>query len=128
VLNPTIDQIIEKAVAIRDKLAAIDEKQKAERKPYEDAKALLENMALKFLNDSHQENAKTEFGTAYIAEPVSAKVIDKDAFFGFVSDNQAFDLLTSAISKDALKEYTDAGQSVPGVEITKIRVARIRRS
>ena len=126
--QPTIDQITAKAIAVRDKIAEIKKKHAEELKPYEDGMELLSNLALKFLDETHQSNAKTADGTAYIAEPESIKVTDRDAFLQWTIENEALDLLTSAVSKEAYRGYVDEGLIIPGVETTKIRVARFRRS
>ena len=73
-------------------------------------------------------NAKTESGCAYVAEPESIKVTDREAFLQWTIENEALDLLTSAVSKEAYRGYVDEGLIIPGVETTKIRVARFRRS
>jgi hypothetical protein len=81
---PVIADMIEQ----HNKILAFVEQESAafaERmKPYNEALEVLTQACLQFLNDSGQQNAKTEHGTAYKKSFMSAKVSDRTAFLDFI--------------------------------------------
>ena len=79
------------------------------------------------MDENKLENVRTSFGTAYFAVIESIKVTDKDVFFGWVIANEAADVLTSAVSREAIRDRRDRGEEVPGLEITPIRKLHIRK-
>lgn len=112
-----------------------DEKERLKRK-FTDDQAIpigfmdrIEARLLTLLTESGQESAKTPFGTAYKANKTAAKVADWNSLIGYVKDNDAYDLLTKGVAKDAVIARIDAtGEVVPGVDIIKFVEVNIRRS
>lgn len=69
-------------------------------------------------------NVKTPFGTAYFYNVQRIKVVDRDVFFAWVIDTRCTSVLTTNLSKDALKELA---QLPPGVDVTEsFRDIRLR--
>lgn len=89
----------------------------------------IESRLLELLIESGQENAKTKFGTAYKKPFTSVKVADWNVFIDHVKKNDAFDLLTKAVAKDAVKaRIEETGQVVPGLDLVTIQQVGIRRA
>lgn len=128
-MSNTLSDIIKRRIQLRDfverEQAAFD----ARLKPYFDAATALENAALEKLNLEGEDSVKTEFGTVYKTRLLTTKVVDRDAFMGFVVENEAYNFLTSAVSKEAVKEYMEAHQSAPpGVDTSTIVKVNFRRA
>lgn len=77
------------------------------------------------MDDEELQNVKTPYGTAYFSTLDSMKVMDREVFFAWVLDNRAVDVLTTAVSKDAIRER---GELPPGVELSQIRKLNVRKS
>jgi hypothetical protein len=112
-----------------------DEKEELKRKYTEDANKITEIMdaiegrILALLQESGQESAKTKFGTAYKSPKSSVKIADWNVFINYVKKNDAFDLLTKNVSKDAVISRIECTQEiVPGVNIIRFETVGIRRS
>lgn len=73
------------------------------------------------------ENVRTEFGTAYFAITEQMRVTNREDFFNWVIANAAKDVLTSAVSKDAVRERQARGEDVPGLEIVPTRKLHVRK-
>ena len=86
-------------------------------------------MFLAEFNETGQESAKTEHGTAYKATRMSTKVSDRDAFLNFVRENEAWEFLESRANKTAVTAYMEENEDVPpGVDVSRISTINIRRS
>jgi hypothetical protein len=89
----------------------------------------IEGRLLEMLMESGQDSAKTPYGTAYKSTKTSAKVADWNVLIGYIKKNDAYDLLTKNVSKDAIKaRMEDTGEIVPGVNLTTYQEVGIRRA
>lgn len=89
----------------------------------------IEGRLLELLTESGQDSAKTKYGTAYKKPFLSAKVADWNVLIEYVKKNDAFDLLTKSVAKDAVKaRITETGEIVPGVDLVTTQQVGIRRS
>lgn len=89
----------------------------------------IEGRLLELLTESGQDSAKTKFGTAYKSPKTSARVADWNVLIGYIKANDAYDLLTKNVSKDAVKaRMTETGEVVPGVDLVTIQTVGIRRA
>lgn len=123
-------EIIGKYIEYRDFLAKRQEAFDLEIKPYQDAMTVLSGaMQLSLINQG-EESVRTEAGTAYLSTTLHARVKDREALMNFIRESDEFDLLTAAVSKDAVKAYLDEHQGAlpPGVETTWIQKCNFRRS
>jgi hypothetical protein len=93
-------------------------------KPLKEALTRLEGQIVLQMDANNLVNVKTEYGTAFFQFPVSMKVADRDVFFRWVVDNNAWDVLTTNVSKEAIREREI---TPPGVEVTEIRKLYIRK-
>ncbi len=61
------------------------------------------------------DRERTPLGVVYFSYPESVRVIDRFEFFAWVVEYNAFDCLTSHVSKKALRER---GVAPPGISVT----------
>ena len=70
----------------------------------------------------------TSTGTIYLSPQVVPKVVDWNAFYGYIEANQAFHMLERRPSRAAFRELHEAHKLVPGVEAVEFDEVRTRRS
>lgn len=95
---------------------------KAEEKHYEEIckpiKELLQQVKGEVatrMDEDGVSNVKTPYGLAYFYNVQRIKVTDRKVFFDWVIDTRSTGVLTTNLSKDALREMA---QLPPGVEVT----------
>lgn len=122
-----VDQIVEKYMLLRKKKEAIDAEYKANRKRVTDAMARIETALLKMFEDAGVQSIKTAHGTPYINTRESVTVADRDAYFEFVIENEAWEMLESRASKNAVMEYKEAhGELPPGLNYRAERTINVK--
>lgn len=124
-----IDKLVEAYRILRDKKAEIDQEYKERKAKVQERLELIENKILQFFNEAGLESAKTPHGTAYVSEVMSAKVVSRDAFFKFVQEHDAWEMLESRANKTAVKQYIEehGGELPPGVDVVTIRKINVRK-
>ena len=70
----------------------------------------------------------TSTGTIYISPQVVPKVVDWDAFYGYIRKTEAFHMLERRPSRAAFRELHEAHKPVPGVEAVEYDEVRTRKS
>ena len=124
-----LDALIAKYLKLRDAKAELEAKHKAETKRYTQAMTKIEQMLLSEFNETGQDSAKTPVGTAYKSVRTAAKVVDRDTFFDFVRDTEAWSFLESRVNKTAVEEFLAENEQLPpGVDVTRSATINIRRS
>lgn len=123
-----IEQLIEEYRKLRAKKSAMEQLVKEKLIPINKKLEELENLGLKFLNDTGQTSAKTVNGTAYTSTLTTIKVSNTTDFIDFVTNNNAFDLLPQKVVKAVYDQYIEDGISIPGIEVSSIIKLRIRKS
>lgn len=123
-------EIIKKRIEIRDYLERKAKEREAEDLPYQEAVTALEGMISLLMQQQGVESIKTEFGTAYKSQVMAVKMADRDAFLDFVINTQSPQFLTSAVAKEAVKEYMDEHNSAlpPGLDVTYIIKTNFRKA
>lgn len=119
-------ELIDKYIELRARKAEIA----AQASKLSDAMAVIENEMLRRLNAEGQQSMKAASGaTAFKTTTMRASVGDRDKFITYVLDYHATDLLTNAVSKEAVKEYMEAnnGTPPPGVETAFIVGVNFRK-
>lgn len=124
-----VEDIVRAYVSIRDSVAEIKARQKAELDPYAQALAKLESQMMTILVDAGVDSMKTPAGTAYRSEKTSVTVADKSAFMDYIQSNGAFDLLDVRANKTAVEGFMAEHQDVPpGVNIRREASVNFRRA
>lgn len=123
-------ELIKKFIELRDFKEARTKQFEADLKPYTDAMAAIENAVSAQIIEMGGESIKTEHGTAYRTTVMAVKMADRETFMRFVgadfTERQKF--LTSAVTKDEVKEYIELNKAKPpGLDIAEIHKTNFRR-
>lgn len=125
----TLDVIVAKYVALRDKAAEIKKRHTEELSRFNVAMGMLEGWMLDKLNAAGIESARTDSGTAYKSTRTSAKVVNWTETLAFIREQEAWDLLEARVSKTAAEAIIDeTKQPIPGVSVTRETTINVRRS
>ena len=123
--------IIKSMRDISGKLDELLRDYKSKCEPYEKAYSLLESALMMKMDRDGTPSIRTLHGTAYFSQTLSVKVADREKWFAWVQDNNAWDCLTTHVAKDELKKTH--GYDTPGIyeeeglEIRGIRRLNIRK-
>jgi hypothetical protein len=117
-------------IRARDIKKRLEEEHKTRLAPLVAAMEKTEAAILAKFNELGIDSAKSENGTAYRSTRTSASVADREAFFTWVKENDAFHMLESRASKTAIEEYvgTSGGNLPPGINWSSEVTVNIRRS
>ena len=120
--------IIQKYIAIRDKIAKDTEAFEATQKPYTDALVTLEGLMMNHLAENGLDNVKSEYGTAFKKTGTRVRVADRGAFNEFVAQQGSLDWFTNAVSKEKIVDYVkEHGCAPSGVDVTYITDVQFNR-
>ncbi|MCI0563473.1 MAG: hypothetical protein MN733_33780 [Nitrososphaera sp.] len=111
--------------SLKTKLEAMDAEHEQRCAKYKAGLMEIEGKIVEAMDAHGLQNVKTEHGTAYFTHPESMRVVDKHTFFEWVVANNGFDVLTSHVSKDAIRSR---GEVPPGIEVSRVRKLAIRKS
>ena len=124
-LNKRVSQY----VALRDRIKDLEAKHKEELKPFKEMLDTLNSSLLAALDEQNSESVRTESGTVYRTPRVSASIADADAFWNYVQDNKAWDLLDRRANKTAVTDYVDEHNAAPpGINYSVTHVVGVRRA
>lgn len=125
----SIDKLVEAYRILREKKEQIDAEYKAKLEEIRRRQEVIENKILDFFNQTGVESARTPHGTAYISEVFNARVTNRDDFYRFVRDNDAWEFVEARANKTAVKQYLEEhnGSLPPGVGVAVIRKVNIRK-
>jgi hypothetical protein len=118
------DALAGKFIELRDQVAVIEAEMGERMAPL---KANMEKIKLYFKAIATQEGVdswKTAHGTVYLSHTDSVKLVDADAYFEYVVENEAWDLIEKRAAKVAVRGFVEAhGSLPPGAELsTRIEV------
>lgn len=121
----TKDQLIELYISADNEVSRLERELIAPlKKRMVDIKALL---SVKMAADG-EESSKCPHGTAYFSETDFASVADPSAFFDFVKENEAWDLMEKRAAKIAIRAFIEEKKSVPpGVNYGTKKDLNVRR-
>lgn len=124
---PTVDELVRAYVILRDSRDTLRKKQADEMAIVKGKMDKLEEVLHSALLMQDADAIKTKHGTVFITVQTSAKVQDWDSTLQFVKDEGLWHLLEQSVSKTAISEMAEAGQTVPGVELSRRQVVQVRR-
>jgi hypothetical protein len=118
------DALAGKFIELRNEVAVIEAEMGERTAPL---KAMMEKIKLYFKAIAAQEGVdswKTAHGTVYLSQTDSVKLVDPDAYFEYVLENEAWDLIEKRAAKLAVRGFVEAhGSLPPGAELsTRIEV------
>lgn len=153
----TPESVIKKYVEVRDAKAAITARHAEELRPLNEFMEAMERWLLQQLTETGCDSFKCAAGTAYKSIQTSVTIADGDVFKRFVLDRVMADVIhylqateqeipdiealsTVALSspsmalfdirssKKEVQERLEQGETVPGINVTKIATVGVRRS
>lgn len=124
----TLNDIVEKYIALRDKKAELVAQHKAEVAKIDELLDKAEATLLKTFQEAGLESVRTSAGTAYRTTRSTASVADWDAFFEFCQEKQLFDLIGHHCRKEAVAQYLATNDELPpGINWREEAVVNVRR-
>jgi hypothetical protein len=124
-----LNELAEKYIILRDKKSQLKADYEGKVAELQSVMDKIEAVLLKTFEESGIESVKTSAGTAYRSTRTQASVADWDAFFGFVKENESWEMLERRCSKAAVEQYRAANDDLPpGLNWREERVVNIRRS
>lgn len=125
----TIEDVIARYVALRDKKAALKAELDKATEKIDEGMVRLERFMLDYLNKTGLNSVGTGDFCAYKASVTSVTTGDKAAFLDYVKENEAWGLLDVRPSKTAVVEFrTENDDLPPGINWREENVVRIRRA
>lgn len=124
-----LNELVEKYILLRDRKADLKRDYEGKVAALDKVMEKMEAVLLDAFQTSGVESVRTAAGTAYKSTRTSATVADWDAFFAFVKEHQAFELIERRCSKTAVEQYRAANDDLPpGLNWREEAVVNIRRS
>jgi hypothetical protein len=124
----SINDLVEKYIALRDKKAEIKKQYETKVAGVDELLDKIEVVLLKHFQETGSEGISTKAGTAYISSRTSATVADWDAFFKFVSEGSNWEFLERRCSKEAVVQFKAAQNDLPpGINWSETRTVNVRR-
>lgn len=101
---------------------------KQKLQPVEDLMGKIEGEARRRMIDRGSDSFKTEAGTCFTTAQVSVTVKDKQAFFDYLRENDAWELADIRAAKKEVENFAESsgGDLPPGVDMNKRLVAQFR--
>lgn len=123
-----VDKLIGGYKAIEEARDVLVAEHKAQIKPLEEKmQEILGALGIK-LSTSGQENFKTVYGTYYESTIKKVRVTDRIRWLEWVVDQQAWECLTSHVTKEEVVKWAqEGGEDPPGVEISDYTSGHIRK-
>jgi len=116
-------------VELRKKIEEIDNEAKKKVAEVKKTMSMLETWISLQAKEDGLKTVPTAKGLAYWSTHHSCSVAEPSAFFEFVRENGAWDLLEKRASKTAVKAFIDEdGKPPPGVNFSSYRVFNVRET
>lgn len=119
----TTGNIVKRMIEVRDERRTIASRDKDLIVEWKS----LESELILRLDDQGMESAKTAAGTASISETILPNVVDWDAFYTYMKEEDALHLLQRRPSAAAFRELNDSGMTIPGVDAYTQRTIGLRK-
>lgn len=123
-----INMRIAQYVGLRDKIKALDDAHKEKMKPYREMLDTLGGVLLTHLQNNSADSVATPSGTVYKTVKNSATINDGTAFWQFIVDNDAWDLIDKKANVSAVQDFIEAHNAPPpGVNFSSVVTVGVRR-
>lgn len=127
--NVTLQSLVERYIALRDKKIAIAAQLKEKVGRIDDVLSKVEAAMLKEFKAMGVESVRTPHGTAFKSVRTSATVADWDAALDYIKSNEDWGMLEKRVSKDAVKAYReDHNDLPPGINWREDITINVRRA
>ena len=123
-----MDDLVKTYIQVREKKSRLKAEYDARVAECDKVQDKIEALLLLKFDELGTTSFKTPEGTAAMSLRTSVSIADWDTFFGFVKDNDAFDLLDRRASKTAIEQFKSAnGELPPGLNYSATRVVGFTR-
>lgn len=126
----TIGTVVGKYVETRAEIKRLEDELEAKLAPLKEFQRNREEWLRTHLAANGMKNAKTQYGTVYLATKESVTMGDWDAFFNWVQEGDRYEYLTHAVNKTAVLEDMGAEREnppPPGVNYTALQIVQVRK-
>lgn len=125
-----VDKRVAKYVKLRDERAAVNKEATTYDALYKETLRVIENSMLADAHAQGVKGFKTEAGTTYVEEKLSASIADENVFFEFVRQQGDLDFFERRISINHIKEWSKDhdGAMPPGLNYFRELTVKVRRS
>ena len=122
------DRIIRTIIKMRTKIAELNDEYKERLDALEADKKKLEVYLVARLQERGAKQTKTDSGTAFIGERMTATIADADLFRQFCLDQRDLDFFQARVKLEHLREFMDAngGALPPGVSVFREVTLNVR--
>lgn len=129
-MQAPIDKRVAKYIKLRDERAANTKAYEGRDKAYKETLTAIENSLIKDAQEQGVTGFKTEAGTTYMEEKLSASIADEGVFFGFVMDQGDLDFFERRIKIAHVKEWAalNEGRMPPGLNYFREMSMKVRRT
>lgn len=125
----SLDHMVEKFIALRDKVAEIKKRHADELNPYALVMGSLEGWMLDALNTHGMSSMRANAGTFFTTTRTSAKVTSWATVLDYIREKEAWELLEARVNKTAAEAIiNETGAAIPGVTTSTEIVLNVRRS
>lgn len=123
-----MDEYVGRYVRVRDAKKELAKRHAGEMAPYNEALDQLYAAILDALNRGGVESSRTKSGTAYKSMRTSYTVADPAALRQWLEANNRFDLLETRVSKEAIENMLQGGDSLPpGLKVSSEVTLKVNR-
>lgn len=125
----TNDEVIARALKIRDEISAIKKRHVEELVPYENGLQAIEHYLLGEMLKRKETSVKTKYGTAFQSEQIRVSMEDRDALLRHAIGAGDFGFFTNHVAKEHVKAFMDdhEGAPPPGVKVDRFIACHIRK-
>lgn len=115
-------------VGLRDKIKALDDAHKEKMKPFREMLDTLGGVLLNHLQQNSADSVATPSGTVYKTVKNSASINDGTAFWQFVTEHDAWDLIDKKANVSAVMDFIEQNNAPPpGVNFSSVVTVGVRR-
>lgn len=127
-MDITDDKLVNVYIKIREKRSANAKVAKEADEVLKQQLATVNSELLRRMHERGNDGFKTLHGAVYKATIVQVTIADDSAFFPWVRDNDALDMLERRVKSTEVQKYIAAhGEAPPGLTIFKEEEARVRK-
>lgn len=124
-----VEDLVKRRIELRDQIEAIDKKAKADKAALTQFADTIDGFLFKKAMDDGVESFKTEHGTFFITTKEFINVEDWESTLPWLIESGRTDMLTKAISKNAVMDYiNETGAPPPGIKYCSKKEGVVRRA
>lgn len=125
----TGESLVEEYIHFRDKRAQIKKQYDIQDTRFKEYMTQRESKLLEMMQTMGVSSVRTSFGTAYTQDKARYNCADWPSYWGYIKENDRFDLLEKRPSQAPLAKMEEEGIELPpGINTYKEKTVTVRRS